>query len=50
MKVKEFKNILNNLPDDGEIMGEDKITGDELPFELIMSVWTYDNNLVIGLK
>ena len=50
MKVKDLKKIIDNLPDNGQVWAEDKISGDKLPFEVVMSIWTTDSSVVIGLR
>ena len=50
MKVKELKEILSTLPDDGEVYAEEKISGGTIDFEILMYVWTYDNDVYFGLR
>ena len=50
MKVKDLKKIIENLPDNGQVWAEDKISGDKLPFEIVMSIRTTDSSVVIGLR
>lgn len=50
MKVKELKEILNNFDDEQEVFAEDKITGNEFPFDLLMVVYNADGGPAFGLR
>ena len=50
MKIKELKDLIMDLPDDGEVLAEEKIHGVDMPFEMLMWFHVYGDNVYFGLK
>ena len=49
MKVKDLKEFLNRFDDEQEVFAESKISGEELPFDLMMVVYTTSDGPAFGL-
>lgn len=50
MKIKELKELIEHLPDNGEVLAEDKISGNDLPFDLIMGAYTNSSSITFYLR
>lgn len=50
MKVKDLKEFLNRFDDEQEVFAEEKINGVELPFDLLMTVYSTKDGPSFGLK
>lgn len=46
MTVKELIEVLADIDENAEILAEEKITGDEFPFEELMSYY-YNNDTIV---
>jgi hypothetical protein len=50
MKIKDLKKIIEHLPDNGQVWAEDKISGEKLPFEVLMGVYTNSSSITFYLR
>ena len=50
MKVKELKEIINTLPDNGQVWAEDKVSGEKLPFDVLMGAYTNSSSITFYIR
>lgn len=50
MKIKDLKEIIAHLPDNGQVGVEDKISGEKLPFDVLMGAYTNSSSITFYLR